>query len=78
MLNTLFSNGVTFDPARIELSSASGSAAGSTIYAKIEGRGSGSSTTLVDPFNNDICETATMIEYSILECVTIAGDMAPV
>ena len=75
MLNPLFSDGVTFDPALIELSSSSGSAAGSTIYAKIEGRGSGSSTTLVDTFNNDICMTATMIEYSILECVTLGVDM---
>ena len=35
----------------------------------------GDQPTLVDASNNDICETATMIEYSILECKTNAGVM---
>ena len=67
-----FSDGLSFDPAFIKLSTNEGSAAGSTIYAVVEGQGVGDNLTLVDSTGSDICASASMVAYSLLECVTNA------
>jgi hypothetical protein len=66
----VFTNGVTFLPRLIGLSANIGSAAGSTIYAYIEGVGTADTMMLRDGSGNDLCSTATMLSYGLLECVT--------
>lgn len=51
-----------------------GSQAGATIRASIVGAGVNDVLTLVkEGSTNSICETATMLEYGVLECVTTSG-----
>jgi hypothetical protein len=71
--NSLLS-GTTFAPALVELSTNEGSKAGGKIRATIKGAGTGDSLTLVPADSNtSICQTATMIEYGVLECVLKAA-----
>ena len=53
-----------------------GSAAGSTFQAIVHGVGPEDQLTLVDSSGNDLCETATVIAYSILQCQTKAEEVA--
>jgi hypothetical protein len=64
---------VDFEPKLVQLSTLTISGAGSTLYAVVEGAGTGDSLTLVDSSNVDICDTATMLDYALLECVTNSG-----
>ena len=66
----VFTNGITFQPKLVGLSTNLGSAAGSTIYAYIEGAGTADTMMLRDGTGYDLCETATMLSYGLLECVT--------
>lgn len=54
-----------------------GSVAGSTIHAAIAGVGLDiSDATLVDSDGNDMCQSAAITEYGLLECETILGEIA--
>ena len=74
--NDNFSGGITFDPKLVSLSTNQGSSQGSTIYARVEGAGTGDSLMLVDASGNDLCSTATMVSYALLECVTKPQEVA--
>jgi hypothetical protein len=63
-----FSAGVTFEPKLIGLTSKTGSAAGAVIQAKIQGAGTADQLMLIDDSNDDMCTTATVIRYGVLEC----------
>lgn len=53
-----------------------GSKAGGVIYATVIGVGVDDYVTLVkESTNNEICETATVISYNLLECVTKAEEV---
>ena len=66
-------SGVTFDPKLMSLSTNTGSEAGATIRATIAGAGVNDELTLVKNSGSEsICETSTVIEYGVLECVTKA------
>jgi len=67
----VFENGVMFQPKLISLSAGTGSEAGSTIYAHIEGAGTSDTMMLVDGTGANLCSTATMLSYGLLECVTL-------
>ena len=66
-----------FTPKIVELSTNEGSQAGSKIYANVQGVGINDSVTLVDrtntsPANRDLCQTATVLRYGVVECNTKA------
>ena len=63
-----FSAGVTLEPKLVGLTSKTGSAAGAVIQAKIQGAGIADQLMLIDDNNNDMCTTATVIRYGVLEC----------
>mmetsp|Transcript_13355 Transcript_13355/g.16912 ORF Transcript_13355/g.16912 Transcript_13355/m.16912 type:complete len:167 (+) Transcript_13355:520-1020(+) len=61
--------GATFTPKLVELSTNEISAAGSTIQATVKGMGVNDSLTLVEKTSGtDLCLTATMKAYGVLEC----------
>lgn len=63
-------NGVIFEPVLLSLTSSEGSEAGGIIRATVAGAGVNDNLTLVETgSSNPICQSATMIEYGILECV---------
>ena len=64
----MFDQGIQFDPKLINLSTHEGPGAGAVIYAEIIGAGVDDEYTLVDSTNFVICEKATMLAYSLLEC----------
>jgi hypothetical protein len=67
--------GVTFEPALVDLSVNEASSAGGVIRASVKGAGVNDKLTLVlDDSLTSICETATMVEYGVLECVTMSQD----
>ena len=72
----MFEAGITFDPKLIQLSTSEGTAAGAVIYAEIEGAGIDDQYTLVDGDSFEICETATMLAFTILECKTKSKEYA--
>ena len=65
---TLFPT-VTFEPNFYALTTNSGSSAGAVIQAKIAGVGTTDTTiTLIDQDNDDMCITATVLRFGVLEC----------
>ena len=70
---TQFDGGITFNPQLIGLSANEGSSAGATIYAEVIGAGVNDAYTLSSG-STDICESSTMIDYSLLECVVSAQE----
>jgi hypothetical protein len=64
---TLFPT-VTLEPKFYELTANSGSSAGSVIQAKIAGVGTLDTITLIDQDGDDMCSTATVLRYEVLEC----------
>lgn len=74
---TELSDGITFEPKLLSLSTNTGSQAGSIITAVVKGVGVGDKVSLYDSVNSlDICQSATVIEYGVLECLTIAQEIA--
>ena len=69
LTETLFTDGLTVDPQLVGLSMNTGSASGGIIYAVVEGAGVEDDLTLVDSSGADVCTTATMKSYSLLECI---------
>jgi len=59
---------VTFEPKLTELTASQGSSAGGVIQAKIAGVGTSDNLMLVDGDNDDMCSSATVIRYGVLEC----------
>lgn len=64
---TLFPT-VSFEPKFYDLTTNSGSSAGGVIQAKIAGVGTSDTITLIDQDGDDMCSTATVISYGVLEC----------
>ena len=63
--------GITFEPKLVEVLVHTGSAAGGVIRARVIGVGINDSITLVkEGTSNSICDSSTVIEYGVLECVT--------
>ena len=73
---TMFDAGITFDPKLLRLSTSEGTGAGAVIYAEIAGAGMDDKYTLVDGDSDEVCETATMRSYSLLECQTKSKEYA--
>ena len=68
----IVNNPMLFEPKLISLSTNTGSIAGSKIIAVVKGVGVNDKITLYDEANDrDICQTATVIDYGQLECLTI-------
>jgi hypothetical protein len=61
-----------FDPRLVKLSNDKGSESGNVIFAQIEGAGVNDTMSLSGANDVDICETATMVAYSLLKCETKA------
>jgi hypothetical protein len=61
-------NSVTFEPKLTDLTANQGSSAGGVIQAKIAGIGPSDNLMLVDGDNDDMCSSATVIRYGVLEC----------
>lgn len=60
---------ITFEPKLISLSANTGSSAGGMIIAEVEGLGIGDTeTTLQDETGADLCESTTVLSYSMLQC----------
>ena len=72
---TDFAEGVIFEPKLRSLSVNEGSAAGAVFWADVTGVGVLDDLTLVDQDGNSICETASVISYSVLECHTFAQEL---
>jgi hypothetical protein len=70
---TEFDGGISFDPQLIGLSANEGSSSGATIYAEVIGAGTSDTYTLSNG-STDICDSATMIAYSLLECIVSAQE----
>ena len=69
--------GITFEPKLLSLSTNVGSAGGSLITAVVKGVGINDSVTLIDSAtSDDLCETATVVSYGQLECLTKSGEQA--
>ena len=67
--------GITFEPKLLSLSTNVGSAGGSLITAVVKGAGISDSITLIDSAtSDDLCETATVVSYGQLECLTKSGE----
>ena len=65
--------GVSFEPKLIALSSNEGSPAGSIIRAAVKGVGINDSVTLFNAATGqDVCQSAKVTEYGVLECMTVA------
>jgi hypothetical protein len=74
---TELASGITFAPKLLSLSASSGSAAGSVITAVVKGVGIKDKVTLYDEATGtDICASARFTAYGVLECVTIAAEIA--
>lgn len=69
---TEYLDGTTFTPKLLSVSTLEVSPSGSTIQATVKGVGVNDEITLVDSAatGTNICLTATVIEYGLLECVT--------
>jgi hypothetical protein len=63
-----FIDGVVFEPKLIGLTRNDGSSAGGLIQAKVQGAGTADELMLIDDNNNDMCTSATVTRYGILEC----------
>ena len=73
---TELQTGISFEPKLLSLSTNTGSAAGSLITAVVKGVGIYDKVTLYDDVNGiDMCQTAKVIDYGILECLTIVADI---
>jgi len=59
---------VTFEPKFYGLTTNTGSIAGAVIQAKFAGVGTTDTITLIDSDNDDMCSTATVLRYGVLEC----------
>ena len=63
--------GIAFEPKLVEVLVHTGSMAGGVIRARVIGVGINDSITLVkEGTSNSICESSTVLEYGVLECVT--------
>ena len=71
-----FAEGVIFEPKLRALAAHEGSAGGAVFHADVVGAGALDELTLVDQDGNDICETAEVVSYSVLECHTVAQELA--
>ena len=73
---TELQTGISFEPKLLSLSTNTGSAAGSLITAVVKGVGIYDKVTLYDDVNGiDMCQTATVTDYGILECLTIVAEI---
>ena len=74
---TELTDGLTFEPKLLSLSSNTGSQAGSIITAVVKGVGVNDQVTLYDSAAElDIYQSARVLEYGILECITISHEIA--
>jgi hypothetical protein len=69
-----FKAGVVFPPKLVSLSTATGSSAGAVIHANVQGAGTRDKLTLVDEAGDDMCASATVIRYGVLECHVKSAD----
>ena len=71
---TIYDAGILLEPKLVYLSTNEGSSAGGVIYATIIAAGINDDYTLVNG-SEDICESSSMIAYSLLECVVKAAEI---
>jgi hypothetical protein len=71
---TDFNAGVVFQPKLVSLSTATGSSAGAVIQANVQGAGTADTLTLIDGDGDDMCTSATVIRYGVLECHVKSAD----